>query len=256
MKIKTADKILIILSVLGILDTIIVMAANSGFNLGTVFPGFVGVLLIVWVRYKDFIRFKLLKEGYLILRNIFLTAAGLWLVSFIIIEGFIFSDAFSKEKGNVDYVVVLGTGLNGKYISLALKSRLDASVDFLNKNPKVKVVVSGGQGYGEAITEAEAMKEYLIQKNIDESRIIKEDKSTSTMENFKFTRNVLEEIDKRPIYKIEVITNDFHMFRAKILARRNSFIPYGISSSTPFYILPNCLIREYFAVIKSLIFDK
>lgn len=256
MKIKKIDKILNIIGILGILDTIIVMAKNAGFNLGTVLPSLIGVMLIVWVRYKDFIRVKLLKEKYWGLKKAFFAVAGLWILSFIIIEGFIFSAAFLKEKDNVDYVVVLGTGLNGKYISLALKERLDTTLDFLNKNPKVKVVVSGGQGYAEYITESQAMKEYLIQKNIDENRIIKEDKSTNTMENFKFTRKVLEGIDKKSTYKIEVITNDFHMLRSKILARRNGFIPYGISAGTPLYILPNCLVREYFAVVKSLIFDR
>ena len=256
MRVKFTDKILNILGILGILDTIIVMTKNAGLNLGTVFPGFIGMMLMVWVRYKDVIKYKLLKEKYCSIQKIFLAVAGLWIVSFIIIEGLIFSAAYSKETYDVDYVVVLGTGLNGKYISLALKERLDSAVDFLNKNPAVKAVVSGGQGYAEDISEAQAMKEYLIQKNINENRIIKEDKSTSTMENFRFTRKTLERIDKRQIYKIEVITNDFHMFRSKILARRNGFIPYGISSKTPLYILPNCLIREYFAVVKSLMVDR
>lgn len=256
MKSRTKDKILNIFGILGILDTIIVIVENAGVNLGTVFPGFIGMILLVWVRYKDFIRVKILKEKYMGILKVLFAVTGLWIVSFIMIEGLIFSTAYLREKGNVDYVVVLGTGLNGKNISLALKSRLDTAVDFLNRNPKVKAVVSGGQGYAEDITEAQAMKEYLIQKNIDVSRIIKEDKSTSTMENLRFTKKILEEIEKKPSYKIEVVTNDFHMYRAKMLARRNGFVPFGISAKTPFYILPNCLIREYFAVVKSFIFDK
>jgi uncharacterized SAM-binding protein YcdF (DUF218 family) len=89
---------------------------------------------------------------------------------------------------------------------------------------------------------------------IKEERIIKEDKSTSTMENFKNTKEIVLKDNSENI-RILIVTNDFHMFRAKLLARRNGFIPYGLPSSTPWSILPNCYIREYFAVLKSLVFD-
>ena len=100
------------------------------------------------------------------------------------------------------------------------------------------------------------MAGYLVGHGIEASRIIKEMKATSTQENFKYSRKILldeEHIDKNP--KVMVVTSDFHMFRAKMLAYRNDFIPYSLPAKTWFGILPNNMFREYFAVIKSLIFD-
>ena len=70
---------------------------------------------------------------------------------------------------------------------LTLARRLDAALAYLEENPKAYVVVSGGQGAGEDISEAEAMRRYLAARGIEESRILMEDKSMSTLENFLFS---------------------------------------------------------------------
>lgn len=176
-------------------------------------------------------------------------------ISFIIIEGIIIFSSTSEETARVDYLVILGAGLNGKELSLALQSRVEKGLEYLKRNPDISVVVSGGQGLGEEITEAEAMKKYLVDRGIKEDRIIKEEKSTSTMENFKYTKEILFKYKSEGI-RVLIVTNDFHMFRAKMLAKRNGFISYGIPSKTPWSILLSCYIREYFAIVKSLILDR
>ncbi|MFA9398124.1 MAG: YdcF family protein, partial [Clostridiaceae bacterium] len=187
-----------------------------------------------------------------ILRRFFKLCFLLFIVSFIIIESFILIGSKDDNVTNVDYVVVLGAGIKGKEVSQTLKYRLDKSIEVLNENQSLEVVVSGGMGYGEEISEASAMENYLIDKGIEKNRIIKEEKSTSTMENFKFTKEILGEES----FKILIITSDFHMFRSKFLAKRNGFKAYGITSPTFKYLYPNCVIREYFGVIKSFLFDK
>ncbi|WP_129599639.1 YdcF family protein [Anaerophilus nitritogenes] len=180
----------------------------------------------------------------------------IWLISFFIIQGFILSDAKLDSIDEINYIVVLGAGLKGETLSQTLLYRMNKALEYLYKYPNAKVVVSGGQGRGEDISEAEAMKRFLIQKGIHESRIIKEDKSTNTLENIKFSKDMLQKTEKKEIHEIVIITNGFHLFRAKLLARRNGLISYGIPSKTEIYLLPRYYLREYFAVIKSWIFDK
>ena len=186
------------------------------------------------------------------LRMIFL----ILIMSFLMIEGLIILNGNSNDDKEVEYVVVLGAGLKGERLSLTLLDRMNRCLKYLNNHPKMKVVVSGGQGRGEDISEAEAMKRFLIERGIHEHRIIKEDQSTSTAENIKFTKEVLKKVEKKEIRKIGIITNRFHIFRAKILAKRNGLIAYGIPSKTRIYLMPKYYFREYFAVIKSWILDR
>jgi uncharacterized SAM-binding protein YcdF (DUF218 family) len=247
------NKIFILLGIIGILDTVILSIYTNGLNLGILFPGIVGFIIAFIFINKEYrwldltIRSKRFKR---ILKIIILFC----IATFIIVESIIVFNVKSEENAEVDYLMILGAGLRGKEISLTLQERMEKGVEYLNKNPEALVIVSGGQGPDEEITEAEAMKKYLLDHGINEARIIKEDKSTSTMENFKNTKEIVLK-DHSENIRILIVTNDFHMFRSKLLAKRNGFIVFGLPSKTPWSILPNCYIREYFAVLKSLVFD-
>ena len=97
-----------------------------------------------------------------------------------------------------------------------LKYRLDAVIEFNKLNPNMKIIVSGGQGQGEDVTEAFAMRKYLVDKGVSENLIICEDKSTSTYENFLFTKELLEKEIGNGDYIITVVTNNFHMYKVNI----------------------------------------
>lgn len=153
-------------------------------------------------------------------------------------------------------MIILGAGLIGDYVPPTLQYRLNKGVEYLNKNPDLKVIVTGGQGPGETVTEAYAMEKYLINKGVDASRIIKEDKATSTFENFKFSKEILDEISDKEDYSVIIVTNGFHMFRSKMIAERVGFTAYRLPTKTNLNVLVNCYVREYFAVIKSFIFDR
>lgn len=184
--------------------------------------------------------------------------AALLILSFFIVEILIICSGSKKAGETPDYVVILGAGLWGDVPSLTLSQRLDASLDLIKLLPDdVKIVVSGGQGPGETISEAEAMKKYLIDRGIPQDRIIKEDKSTSTQENLIYTKRLLREIDSRENIEITVVTSNFHMYRSKVLARDAGFkeIKSWSAPITPF-LIPTYYIREYLAVMKSLVFDK
>lgn len=178
------------------------------------------------------------------------------LASFVIIEALIIQSAISKHREKSDYLVILGAGLRGEVPSMALFQRLNASLGYIEINPNVKIVVSGGRGPGESITEAEAMKRFLIKHGVVKDQIIKEEKSTNTFENMKFTSNILKKIDKKENIKITIVTNNFHMFRAEFLARRQGLIVNGYPAPLHPMLVPTYFVREYLAVINSYIFDK
>lgn len=243
--------ILFIIGILCILDTIIVRAFVQGMDLGVLLPSIIGVGFIIWSQ-------KPLYEKYLLRINPILRRITYWgflffLLFFIIIEGCIILGSVYNYHADVrpDYILVLGSAIKEDGSpTLALESRLKWSIDFAKQHPDAYIVVSGGQGKTEPMPEAHAMAKYLIDRGISSERIIIEDRSTSTMENFKFTKEIIG--DRK---KIAFITNDFHVFRSTMLARRNGFEAYGYGTATPGIVLVNCYLREFFALVKSFIFD-
>ena len=155
----------------------------------------------------------------------------------------------------VDAVIVLGAGVNGETPSAALQSRIDAAAAYLEKHPDVPVVLSGGQGPGEAISEAEAMGRCL--EGGVENPLLPEDRSTSTAENFRFSKALLEEygLDTETAV-IAVVTNDFHCFRSHMIAQRQGLTIVDIPAELPWWWLTaNYYLREAFAVVKTALLD-
>ena len=181
---------------------------------------------------------------------------AVFLTSFILLECLIIFNGNLNNREETDIVIILGAGLRGETPSLALLERLNSGIVYLNRYPDMKVIVSGGQGRGEDIAEALAMKRYLLENGIGEDRILIEDASTSTMENFAFSKPIIQATLGRDAKRITVVTNSFHMLRAMMLAKRNGFIPYGISAVTPPQVIIQSHVREYLALIKSYFIDR
>jgi uncharacterized SAM-binding protein YcdF (DUF218 family) len=179
-------------------------------------------------------------------------------IFFFTIEAFIWAGANAKDESDegANFVVVLGCGIfpDGS-LTLTLKNRLDAAYDYMLEYPETICVVSGGQGANEPIPEGQAMAEYLIEKGIDESRVIEENFATSTKENIKYAYKIIDSEYPEKAKTIAISSSDFHMFRVKFLAKRFNMHAIGIPCETPWYIRPNCYIREFFAVIKSFLLD-
>lgn len=160
--------------------------------------------------------------------------------------------ADQETPENADYLIVLGAKVNGKQMSLALYNRAKVALSYLEENPNTKVICTGGQGRGEEITEAEAVSQFLLENNIAENRIIREEKSTSTMENIKFAKSLLE-VDNPNVI---IVSNDFHLFRAKLIAKRQKLVNvYTLPAKTPEIVKIQLFLREYIAVAKTLVFD-
>ncbi|WP_456275252.1 YdcF family protein [Bacillus sp. AK128] len=153
---------------------------------------------------------------------------------------------------DADYLVVLGAKINGEEMSLALHYRVLIATQYLKENPTTQVVVSGGQGPGESITEAEAMKRYLLNEGIEEQRILTEDQSTTTFENLSFSKELLDSTKQ-----VIIVSSDFHLYRSTIIANRLGYEQiYTLPAKTPWVVKPKLWIREYAAVLKTLMVDR
>ena len=180
---------------------------------------------------------------------VILIAAGC--IFFCTMEGLIISGMTDTAGSDAQYVVILGAQVRGTRITKSLKKRLEAAKAYLEENPKAFAVCCGGQGSGEDISEAEAMRGWLIEQGIDSDRILMEDKSTSTYENLKFALDIIGDKDA----KIAVVTNNFHVYRAKLLAGRVGFKNVeGIAGTSDNRLLLNYMVREAFALAKEIIF--
>ncbi|MGE7928597.1 YdcF family protein [Lysinibacillus xylanilyticus] len=153
-------------------------------------------------------------------------------------------------NGTATYIIVLGAKVKpGGIPSLSLKNRLEEAVKYLNKYPHVKVIVSGGQGADEDQTEASVMFKYLLDKGIDTNRILVEEQSTSTYENLLFSKELLPKGTK----KITILSNDFHLKRAKYLAESLGFEVDVVAAETPKSVEIKLKLRERAALLKTYI---
>ena len=145
-----------------------------------------------------------------------------------------------------DVLIILGSGINGDVVPEQLAARPDAGIGYYSRNPGVTIVVSGGKGDGENVTEAEAMKKYLVSKGVPESSIIKEDRSVSTYTNLYNTKQILDERFGTG-YTAAVITNRYHIFRAGETAKYLGMDFNCLCADTPVCEIPLRYLREFFA---------
>lgn len=249
-------KLILALGVLGAADTAILAANSSGVNLGTIMPGAVGVALALWalVQPRAGLDFSFLREWGLRTFLFVLVCCGV--LSFLVVQCLILRQAFAGPGPETDWCILLGAGVRGEQPTPILRNRIASAAAYLKRHPNVRVVVSGGQGPGESTTEAEVMRRALVADGIAPARIHLEEKATSTVENLRFSRDVISKAGGNSAGDIGIISSDFHLFRVRLLAQRLGMHVHMLSSPTPWYLVPNMCFREYFALIKSAILDR
>lgn len=182
----------------------------------------------------------------IIVRRVILAvgAAGLILLAVLFFK--IIAMMRQPQASSPKYAVVLGAQVKGTEASKSLRLRLDRAAEFARDNPGTVMILSGGRGPGEDITEAECMYSYLLDHGIDKSQLLMEDRSTSTYENLVFS----DELTGCAQQKTGIITSDFHIYRAMKLAGRLGYkevFPVPASSDT--LLLPHFMLREAAAII-------
>lgn len=162
---------------------------------------------------------------------------------------------FNRPRYNQNYIIVLGAGLiNGERVSPLLAKRIDKAIAFYwaqshaTLNPPI-LLMSGGQGADEKLPEAIAMKNYALEKGIPERDILVETNSTTTLENMRFSKELMDRESGGGAYSAIFSSNNYHIFRAGLFAKQAQLKANGIGAKTAFYYLPNAFLREYIAIL-------
>ena len=182
------------------------------------------------------------------------------ILSFSVTEGKIIHGMTSEPEEELDYLIVLGAQVKKTVPRKALGLRLQKACEYLKEHSQTKAVLSGGQGSGEEIAEAECMYRYLTEHGIPEERLLKEECSTTTRENLMYSARVLadsrQEVTTETVLgsKIGLVSNNFHIYRALLLAEKFGYRKvYGVPAASDWKLQIHYMVREYFAVLKAKI---
>lgn len=219
---------------------------NIGNAAGIIISGIMTGICIFWKPFTEFIKNLWEKPSGKILVSVIALIVSICVILAIVISIFMVKSADDPPPDENTTLVVLGCKVKDGRPSLMLKRRLDCAFEYLSEHENVSVIVSGGQGSDEVISEAQCMKEYLTGKGISPERVFMEDKSTSTEENLKFSQEIIRN-EKLP-EKITLVTDAFHQCRAEMLAENIDIKPYNISGYTSWYIVPTYWVREWFGI--------
>ncbi|SFA80315.1 Uncharacterized SAM-binding protein YcdF, DUF218 family [Acetitomaculum ruminis DSM 5522] len=180
---------------------------------------------------------------------LFLGVIFTFITYFVYIEIQIIIHMLKPYPADLDGIIVLGARVKKTKITRTLKKRLICALDAGKINSTALIVVSGGMGPGEEITEAKAMKDFLTENGIDAYRILMEDNSYNTYENLVNSKKIL--YTGKKLMKIGICTSNFHIYRALKIAKLAGIEDcYGISAGSVRILLPNYMTREFFAILK------
>lgn len=158
--------------------------------------------------------------------------------------------AKKKPQGN-ETLVILGCEIIGTRPSLMQVERLQAGLEYLQTYPETKVICSGGQGKHEKISEAAAMKEWLLRHQVAEERIIEENRSETTEENIRYSLELMRKLNLAP--QAAVCSNEFHIYRASLIAEDLGLKTSAVPAGTAWWLFMTFYVRELYALLYFLI---
>lgn len=226
-------------------------------NFGSVLPGILGIIIIAAVIFRRRIALLPRTKAGRVAAWLVGVIVGANIMLFIIFIALTLTQSGAESGYEPDAVVILGAGLNRDRVSIALAARLNTAILYYQRHPGVIMVASGGQGPNETVTEASAMAKYLEARGVPAKDIIQEARSSNTEENFAFSKDILAGVFGDRHFKILYVTNQFHVYRAGLYAKKASLTAEGLAAPTlPRYLAPNFYAREYFALIKYWLFRR
>ena len=235
---STLREVFLVLGVVLIVETLII-STLSNYNLGVILPAFFGVPLV-------FLAFMLpkMEKGFLRFLKYLIAVCYAVAIGIFLVCGFLMIRAANEgERVNADAVIVLGAAVHGDKVTWVLENRLNTAMEYMESHPAAICVVSGGQGAGETVTEASAMKKYMIERGIDASRVYTEEKATNTNENFEFAKVIIDNVLGSDA-KIAFVTTNFHVYRAGQVAKAQGVNAVGIPADDVWYLRLNNFLRE------------
>jgi uncharacterized SAM-binding protein YcdF (DUF218 family) len=234
-----------------IMDTLVLVACGR-FNTGTILPGVIGFGLLGVLQAREWIARNKTQRGFRQAWRLGQTLAWAWLLSFLLFVGVLLQHGSVAHTGEPSVILVLGAGVHGREPTPTLINRLALAQQLAQRYPRILLLVSGGLGPMEEVSEAQAMRDWLVQKGINPSRIVLEERSTSTAENFAFSAPILQKHGIDPAGPIAVVTSHFHVLRVEAIAARAGYTnSWVVPAPSPLSIAFNNYLREYFAWGKS-----
>ncbi len=167
-------------------------------------------------------------------------------IAFFSLEGMLLFHSYHKADRGMDYLLVLGAQISENKVTKNLKKRLDTAITYLLENPDTLVVVSGGRGNEELLSEAAAMKAYLMDQGIDQGRILTEERSVNTTGNMKFSKELMRENST-----VAIVTNGFHIYRSTRIARKQGMNKvFALVAPTDPIMCLHYYVREAAGILK------
>lgn len=178
-----------------------------------------------------------------------IAAASMIVVTFAAVQLLLLRSAHTDpEAEHAQYLLVLGAGIREDRPSNTLRTRLEAARDCALRNPSSTIIVCGGQGDDEDYPEALVMKNWLVEHGVPAERIRMEDRSTNTIENIAFAKEILDRTAPAG-YTTAVVSNGFHLFRARHLMAQAGLDPVAVSAPSPWHLRPVFCLREYCSLV-------
>lgn len=262
----------------------IVVVRNNGFSLTSMLPFLMAGFLVLLIASPTIVNYFDPDVRHIIVFVLGLfTLEGLWF-SFTFMALLFYSWVYRllPRRRQYDYIIIHGAGLDGPRPTPLLAGRIDKALELWNKQHQHgKFVVSGGQGADEVVSEAQAMRDYLLEKGVPAAAILMEDKSTTTWENLRYSLAIINDDRATGVdatssaavassgdvtttasdvsgtatsssgFTTAVVTSDFHVFRCAEYAHNLGIKADGIGSHTKGWYWPTAFIREFIAITKA-----
>lgn len=233
----------------------IIVWRRESHSLANLLTLIIGVFLLIYPLLSFLFFRKIIPKPYNLMIEHFTEMGAFYMISiFLIFSLSVWICNLYRPKPDKDFIIILGAGLlNGNEVSPLLASRIDRAIDFyqtqINSGQKHPLIIcSGGQGGDERIPEGVAMRDYVLQKNINPDDVVAEDKSVNTIQNFAFSKKIVDRYQLDPNNGI-FVSNNYHIYRATDYAKSAGMKISGIGSKTSGFFLPNAIIREFIAIL-------
>ncbi len=233
----------------------IIVWRRESHSLANLLTLIIGVFLLIYPLLSFLFFRKIIPKPYNLMIEHFTEMGAFYMISiFLIFSLSVWICNLYRPKPDKDFIIILGAGLlNGNEVSPLLASRIDRAIDFyqtqINSGQKHPLIIcSGGQGGDEKIPEGVAMRDYVLQKNINPDDVVAEDKSVNTIQNFLFSKKIVDRYKLNPNNGI-FVSNNYHIYRATDYAKSAGMKISGIGSKTSGFFLPNAIIREFIAIL-------
>ncbi len=191
----------------------------------------------------------------LVMRRLLALGVALGFPLFLAAEIPVLRDARSAQDTAAPYLIVCGAGVNGSTPSRSMTDRLHRALEWLDENPDGAAVLSGGQGTGEDLSEAQAMYNWLLDQGTDPDRLLLEDRSASSYENLQNSLAVIAANGGDPAGRVAVLSSEYHLHRLGWMAKRLGCEPVLVAArTTKVTLFVNYAIREAFAMWKLWVF--